>query len=139
MIKLKIHKANELEKNAKCTVHTSGKLGFSEGGAKKFGLTQDLFVVVATNEEDEGDPNLYAWVEKTDENGGFKVCKAGEYFYLNTKALFEKLQLDFRSKEVVNIYDIVAMDYEGQSIFKLLKRSQKRTIRQKNKTVASDD
>jgi hypothetical protein len=139
MIKLKVHKASELEKNAKCTVHTSGKLGFSEGGAKKFGLTQDLFVVIATNEEDETDPNLYAWVEKTVENGGFKVCKAGEYFYLNTKALFDKLELDYRNKELVNIYDIVAMDYEGKAIFKLLKRSQRRTIKTKNKTVGSDD
>lgn len=83
------------------------------------------------------DENLYAWIEKTGENGGFKVCKAGDYFYLNSKALFDKLEIDYRAKGVTYIYDIIAIVHEGNEIFKLQKRTQRRT--NKNKTVVAND
>ncbi len=127
MLKLKIHNAKELDRNAKCTVHTSGKLGFSEGGMRRMALTPESYVVIASNEEDSSDDNLYAWVEPNDQNGGFKVCKAGDYFYLNIKALFDELKVDYRNKEIVTIYDIIGDKYEGMSIFKLQKRTQKRS------------
>lgn len=132
MLKLKIHNAKELDRNAKCTVHTSGKLGFSEGGMKRMALKPEVYVVIASNEEDPSDDNLYAWVEINDQNGGFKVCKAGEYFYLNTKTLFDELKVDYRNKDIVTIYDIIGEQYEGKSIFRLQKRIQKRSKKKKS-------
>lgn len=136
MIKLKIQKAGELDRNAKCTVHTTGKLGFSDGAIKKLTLQQGNYMVIATNEEDGSDDSLYAWIDTDAGSGGFKVAKAGEYFYVNTKPLFDKLGIDYANEDFITIYDVTDFEYEGQKIYKLKKRVQKRSKKKKNKTEA---
>lgn len=137
MIKLTIHKSSELDKNIKCTVHGNGKLGFSDSASKKLSLSQDKYMVIASNEEGN-DENLYMWIENSDTNGGFKVCKAGSYYYLNTRLLFDKLRVNYKDKSKTIIYDIIDFEYEGNKIYKLIKREQKRTKREL-KTDAVDN
>lgn len=136
MIKLTIHKSSELDRNVKATIQSTGKLGFSEGAKKKLCLDKGGYLVIATNEEDDKDENLYAWIENDANGGGFKINKAGEYYNVNTKSLFDKLKIDYRNRELLVIYDIIEMENEGKLIYKFIKRVQRRV--QKNKTDIAD-
>lgn len=129
MFKLSIHRADELDKNVKATLQATGRLGFSESAMKKMKLEGGKFLVLASNEEDTNDQNLYAWVEDDDKNGGFRINKAGEYMNVNTKPLFDKLGIDYRDRSTVTIYDILDFNHEGRSIFKLVKRVQPRSTK----------
>ena len=136
MLKLYIQKASELEKNIKVTAHSSGKLGFSESAAKKLDLANKKSLIIATN-EDEEDGDLYMWPSQGETEEAFKVCRAGEYYYLNTKLLLEKLKIDYTNKDMITIFDIIDFKYEGNNIYKLLKRVQPRT--KTKKADASDN
>lgn len=131
MLQFKVHKASELDRNVKATVQSTGRLGFSDTAAKKLALDIGKYLVIASNLADESDENFYAWLEDSEEGGGFKVNKAGEYYNVNTKPLFDKLSIDYRDKENVIIFDIVDFDNEGNKIFKLIKRIQKRSRNKK--------
>jgi hypothetical protein len=123
-MKLKFIKAEDLDRNAKATVHTSGKLGFSSDAMGLLGLDENKYIAFATNEEDVNDENLYAVVYGSTQEGAFKISKAGEYFYVNTKSMFEALGIDYKNVKI--IYDIVKTQYEGDTIFKMLKREIKK-------------
>lgn len=129
MIKLAIHKASDFDRNVKATVQASGRLGFSEGAAKKLNLTGSEYFVLASNEENEDDKNLYGWIETTEENGGFKVNKSGVYYNINTKPLFDKLHIDYRDRDTTIIFDIVDFENGENKIFKLVKRMQKKSTK----------
>ncbi|MCH8032482.1 MAG: hypothetical protein IH950_01830 [Bacteroidetes bacterium] len=108
----------------KATIHASGKLGFSIGAIKVLNINSNSFIQIAVNSEDETDQNLYAFItNKADENT-LKINKAGDYYYVNTKALFDKLEIDFRKKKIM--FDIVEIEYEGDRIFKLIRREKDR-------------
>lgn len=119
-MKLKFIKSQEIDKNVKCAVHKSGKLGFSSSAIEKLKLTTEKTLSIAVNEDDKEDENLYVVINENGNEDGFKVSKAGDYFYVNTKALFDTIGIDYRNKKI--IYDILDFDYEGQKMYKLLKR-----------------
>lgn len=129
MIKLAIHKASDFDRNVKATLQASGRLGFSEGAAKKLNLTGSEFFVLASNEENEEDENLYGWIELNEENGGFKVNKSGDYYNINTRPLFDKLQVDYRDRETTIIFDIVDFENGENKIYKLIKRVQRKSTK----------
>jgi hypothetical protein len=131
MVKLKIQKANEFEKNVKATLQSTGRLGFSDGAKKKMQIETGKYIVIATNEEDETDENLYAWLEDTEEGGGFRINKGGEYYNANTKPLFDGLKIDYKDKNNLIIYDIIDFDNDGTSIFKFIKRVHTRNKKNK--------
>ncbi len=122
-MKLKFIKSQEIDKNVKCAIHKTGKLGFSSSAIEKLRLTIEKTLSIAVNEEDKEDENLYVAINEETNADGFKISKAGEYFYVNTKALFDTIGVDYRNKKI--IYDIVDFDYEGQKLYKLLKREVK--------------
>lgn len=119
-MKLKFIKSEEIDKNVKCAIHKTGKLGFSSNAIDKLSLNTDKTVSIAINEEDDGDENLYVVVNEKAQESAFKLSKAGDYFYINTKALFDSLGIDYRNDKI--IYDIVDFEYEGEKIYKLIKR-----------------
>jgi len=119
-MKLTFIKAQEIDKNVKCAIHKTGKLGFSSAAISKLQLTTDKSVRIALNEEDETDDNLYMDIIEEENDNSFKISKAGEYYYVNTKALFDSLQIDYRNKRI--IYDIIDFEYEGMKMYKLIKR-----------------
>lgn len=125
-MKLKFINAGEIDKNVKCAVHKTGKLGFSSTAIDKLKLATDKTINIAINEDDKGDENLYVVVNEKGDNNGFKISKAGAYYYINTKALFDTIGVDYRTKKI--IYDIVDFEFEGSKMFKLIKREVKNKI-----------
>lgn len=123
-MKLKFIKAEDTEYNAKATVHTSGKLGFSSDATDFLQITETKTIQFAQNEEDENDLNLYAVIYDGVQEGAFKISKAGEYYYVNTKNLFDTLGIDYKNTKV--IYDLVKGEYEGSPIIKMLRREIKK-------------
>ena len=123
-MKIYFIKADEIDRNIKCSVHKSGKLGFSSTAIDKLELSNNKSVMIGVNEEDSDDENLYMSVEDGVKEEAFKISRAGEYYYANTKALFDKLGIDYRAKTI--IYDIVDFEYEGMKMYKLIKREKKR-------------
>ena len=126
MIKLSFIKPNELEKNCKATIHKSGKLGFTDNAIKKLNLANAKGVMIAQNESDPTDTSFYLQVLTEENADAFKVSKAGAYYYINTKALFDKLKLDYLNPSKTYAYDIKDFDYDGQKMYKLIKREDKK-------------
>lgn len=131
-MRLRQIKSNEIDRNAKCSIHKSGKLGFSGTAIRKLHLDSGANLIISINEDDQADENLYVAVLKKDAEGAFKVVKAGDYYSCNTKALFDQLGVDYRSKTI--IYDIVDFEFEGQKMYKFLKR-EVRKRKQKSEAV----
>jgi hypothetical protein len=129
MIKLAIHKASDFDRNVKATIQASGRLGFSEGAAKKLNLKLGGYFVLAYNEELEDDDNLYGWIELTEDNGGFKINKSGDYYNINTKPLFDKLYIDYKDRDTTIIFDIVDFENGENKIFKLIKRIKRKNTK----------
>jgi len=124
-MKIEFIKASDLERNVKCTIHKNGKLGFTEAAIKKLNLETNRFIKIGTNEEDKNDTNLYMVIQSEGDEYSFKANKAGNYFYINTKALFDKLEIDYRKHSI--IYDIVeCKNDEGNLYYKLIKREKDR-------------
>lgn len=123
-MKLKFISASNNAAKAKATIHKTGKLGFSIEAISFLGLREGLYIRFATNEEDESDLNLYAQLTNEVTEESFKIIKAGEYFYVNTKVMFDNLGEKYVEKKI--IYDIVKIDIEGEKILKLIRREIKR-------------
>ena len=119
-MKLKFINSEETEHNAKATVHTTGKLGFSRGAIEFLNIKENKFILFAQNEDDLNDPNLYAAVYKNKQEGVFRINKAGDYYYVNTKNLFDTLNVDYKNKKF--IYDLVKFEYEGKPFVKMMRR-----------------
>ena len=73
-------------------------------------LENKRFIRVGTNDDDELDKDLYMTLQKEMDEFCFKVNKAGNYYYANTKELFDSLNIDYKKKTIM--YDIVEMEYE---------------------------
>ncbi len=121
-MKLKFFNPENLEKNLKATVHKTGKLGFTVESAKKMDLKPGKGAAIGINEEDETDQNLYVIIHPNRTEGSFNVSKAGSYYYINTKALFDSLKIDYVKDSVV--YDISSQTINNQDLF-VLKRREK--------------
>ena len=127
-MKIKFFSLNDLDRNIKATVHKTGKIGFTVDAAKKLSLSVNCSLSIGMNEENTGDSNLYVMVHSTVETGAFKVSKAGGYYYVNTKVLFDNLKIDYTNSAIV--YDITEEDIDGQKMYKFKKRS--KLIKNKN-------
>ncbi len=119
-MKLKFIKPQEIDKKIKATIHDSGKLGFSSEAATKLNLAENKGMLIAINEDDERDKSLYVKLQKQVDNNSFGVNKARKYFYANTKNFFDNYGIEYKTKKIM--YDIIEFDYEGELIFKFLKR-----------------
>jgi len=123
-MKLKFIKAQEIDKNVKATIHSNGKLGFSSEAARKLSLIGDTKAVLIGLNEDEEDGNIYIKTLTEKSEDAFNIIKAGDYFYVNTKAFFDSYNIDYKNSRI--IYDIVDFTYEGESLFKFIKREVKK-------------
>lgn len=118
---LKIFSARDYNARLKCTIHSSGKLGFTDETAKEFGLTTESGVKFASNES--GELFLINCRNTVDEDA-FKVCKSGQYFYVNAKPLFDSLGLDYKSNVIM--YDLSKVEHETLELYKLNERIKER-------------
>jgi|WetSurMetagenome_2_1015567.scaffolds.fasta_scaffold341310_1 hypothetical protein len=106
--------------SGKATIHLSGKMGFSQSAIMKLHLNESKYVSFALNDEDKKDQNLYMMIVNEKEDDTLKINKAGNYYYINARNIFEELNIDFKRKNV--IFDIKEIEYEGENIYKLIRR-----------------
>lgn len=104
----------------KCTVHKNGKLGFSSVAIERLGILQDKYIKLGFNEEDKSDKSLYILIQNYSDNETYRIGKAGKYFYVNTKALFDKINIDYEGKKI--IFDIQEIENNDIKLYKLIKR-----------------
>lgn len=120
LMKIKFFNPNSLDRNLKATIHKSGKLGFTVDAANKMELETNKSAAVGINEEDSSDTSLYIIIYNDQKEGTFKVAKAGNYYYLNLKNLFDTLKISYKNESF--IYDISEDNIEGQRVYKLTQR-----------------
>ncbi|MBS1501169.1 MAG: hypothetical protein JST32_03855 [Bacteroidetes bacterium] len=114
-MKIKFFNPNELDRNLKATVHKSGKMGFTIEAANKMGLSIQKGMLIGYNEDDNTDKNLYIVIDKDKQESSFQILKAGAYYYVNTKPLFDTLKVDYVNKTIS--FDIMEEDIEGLKVF----------------------
>jgi len=124
-MKLKFLDARLFEASLKCTVQSNGKLNFSASAIKVLSLSNKKSVKFALNEDAKGVEELYIQIQDKITDDAFKVNKAGNYYYLNAKTLFDSLGMDYKSHSI--IFDITKTDAEidGLPVFRLTKRKGK--------------
>lgn len=114
--------AEEITSNAKCTIHKSGKLGFSMDAIKLMEIDKSNSISIAKGPDFNETGNLYAVVNRNETDGAFKIIKAGAYYYLNTKSLFNQLEYPFQHERIM--FDVVQINSEeGNKLFKLTRRA----------------
>jgi hypothetical protein len=119
-MKLNFYKANELDNNIKATVHKTGKLGFNSAAIQKLNLENNRKVRIATGDDYEKDKSLYIIPHNDEDKESFNISKAGEYYYINTKPLFDLLGIEYENIKIA--YDIIETNYDDIKIFKLKRR-----------------
>jgi hypothetical protein len=124
-MKFKFLDAKQFASNLRCTVQGNGKLNFSASAISILGLNNKKSVKFAMNEDAKGVEELFIVIQDKITDDAFKVNKAGNYFYLNAKALFDSLGVDYRSQSVV--FDISKTDetIDGLALYKLSRRKGK--------------
>lgn len=106
----------------KCAIHSTGKLGFTDATAKHMKLTSDSYIQFAQDEDDES--ILYLIHSKEENDDAFKIVKAGDYFYLNTKTMFDVFNYDYIKYSY--IFDMVEIKDSEEEVYKL---NMRRTLR----------
>ena len=114
-MKIKFFNPESLDKNLKATIHKSGKMGFTIEASAKMGLSNDTSLSIGMDEDNAEDRNLYAVVNKTKQKDAFAVLKAGDYYYVNTKPLFNNLKFDYLKNSIS--FEITEDEIEGMKMF----------------------
>lgn len=118
---LKIFSAREYNARLKCTIHSSGKLGFTDETARELGISTDSGIKFAA--DDDGGLFLINCRKDKDEDA-FEVGKSGAYYFVNAKPLFDSLGLDYKNEVIM--FDLSRVKHEEMEIYKLNKRSKPR-------------
>ncbi|MBI1341730.1 MAG: hypothetical protein GC171_02220 [Terrimonas sp.] len=133
-MEISFFKPKDFEGNMKATIHITGKLGFTDAAIKKIGLNEKKGIKIGHNTKDKNDKNLYVvFTEELDEDT-FKINKAGAYYYVNTKALFDSMELPYRAKRVS--FDIIPTEIGGIKVYKFM---YKEKLKADDKETDDDD
>jgi hypothetical protein len=119
-MKIKFFNPDSLDKNLKATAHKSGKLGFTVDAARRLKLETNKSAAIGTNEDDPSDDSLYIIIYNEVRSGAFRIAKAGQYYYINLKALFDALKINYKQESVV--YDISEEPFGDEIVFKFSRR-----------------
>ena len=107
-----IFNAKEFSLKPKATIQQSGKLGFNRDAIDQLKISEEKGVVLAP---DTSDKKVY-YMAMVDIQGEhvFPVRVSGQYFYINTKQLFDKLEVDYANNSC--IFDLVRCDKYDEQI-----------------------
>ena len=119
-MKLNFIKVSDVDVKAKATIHKTGKMGFSSNAIDYLGIDESKFIKFATDDEEKKEDVMYSIITEVDDDESFNISKAGNYYYVNTKGLFDNLGYDYKATKI--IFDLVKVDYEGNQIIKMIKR-----------------
>lgn len=108
-------------KKPKATIHSSGKLGFNADAASLMNFKKAPSFIVARQKGNTA-PRLFKLVEARDEDDHqvCRVAKAGNYYYLNIRAVFDEVGFDYRNQKIA--FDISREDDIGGRKCFLLER-----------------
>jgi len=132
-MKITIYKPSQLDKNIKATVHKTGKLGFTSDAAIKLRLSEIKNADFGENSEPVSesvgvpDTFLYMILYDREVSDSFKVSLAGDYYYVNTKILFDNLRIDYTKGDIIYDIEEVPMpnSMQGRGLYKLKQRTAK--------------
>lgn len=133
-MEIKFFNASEFGSNLKLTLHKTGKLGFSMDAIKTLNIAGLKSASIGKNPADNNSV-LYMLLHAEEVHGAFDISKAGSYYYINTKGLFDKLGINYSAqRNKLFTYDILETgDKIGESpLYKLV-------LREENTTPANDD
>lgn len=102
----------------KATIHKTGKLGFSAAAQAFLGLNDKSYFKVGFS-EDPLDSNIYL-VPSNEKEKAFKAAKAGDYYYINLKNVFDKRGLPYQDETM--IYHIKKQETSGVQYYILNRR-----------------
>jgi len=114
--------ASEYSSNLRCTVQRSGRIGFTDFTQKKLGINENITVKIGIDGTKDSFQHLIFQFLEGKESGGFKINKAGNYYYFNPKALLDELNIVYTGKNI--IYDMAPLNSE-MKIYKLIKKENK--------------
>ena len=103
----------------KATIHKTGKLGFSSSAQNFLSLGEESYFKIGFNDIDAYDNNIYL-VPSGEDDQTFKAAKAGDYYYINLKHIFDKRGLDYQNETM--IYDIKKQKSGDTEFFILTRR-----------------
>ena len=124
----RIISAKKFQTKLKATVHKSGKLGFTDAAAKELGFASKAEPYVKFAIDDDNPSILYLINVKDGDEDSFRVNKAGNYYYVNTRLMFDSLQVDYTNETV--IYDMIKVEEGGGDVYRMNKRTTKRAERE---------
>lgn len=119
-MEIEIISAKKFAVKLKATIHITGKLGFTEATAKELRLTQKSGIKFAK----DANETLYLINCPNCDDDSFQVAKAGMYYSINTKPLFDSLGYDYKSENIM--FDLVREKHDAYEIYKLIKRAKPR-------------
>ena len=117
---LRILQNEEANARLKATIQRSGKLGLTDATAKRLGFGEGSAVQFAEDDEEKG---VYYLINKVspDAENAYKVCKAGDYFYVNARGLFDRLGFDYEKYNI--IFDLKRdQSYPDMEVWKMKQR-----------------
>lgn len=116
-----ILKNSKESQKLKATIHRTGKLGFTDASSKSLKFGENSVVMFAQDNEDKDMLYLINNPINPEEDSAFKVSKSGHYYYVNTKALFDSLKIDYKTYTV--IFDLQRdSSYSNMEVYKMKKR-----------------
>lgn len=118
---IRVLSVKEFTSKLKATIQATGRLGFTDETAKALSLSADRYITIAYDDEKD----IFYLVVMPDKNpDAFKVCSAGDYFYLPTTSLFRAMGVDFETTSI--IFDLSrepSLDEAlGGTVYKMTKR-----------------
>src|SRR5438552_15135961 len=93
--------AREYTSNLRCTIQRSGKIGFSDFTQKKLKIDEKKSIRIGIEGSKDNYEHLLLQVLDTAELNAFKINKAGNYYYINPKALLDELGLKYKTKNIM--------------------------------------
>ena len=125
-LKLKIFKEIKKRGLSRALLMPDGKLYFNKTSIGEFGLSENVYLKIASNENDENDKNIYLIKLKEKEDYSIRISKSG---YLNSKNFFSKLAIN--CKKYSYSYSIEKGEYEKNELL-ILKNQGERERKKRN-------
>ncbi|MDQ2719428.1 MAG: hypothetical protein M3Z26_06645 [Bacteroidota bacterium] len=114
--------AREYASNLRCTIQKTGKIGFTDYTQKKLSMNDDMSIRIGIDGIKGEYNNLVIQILNEVQPQAFKVNKAGNYFYINPKALLDELGLTYKAKNIM--YEMISLN-EDEKTYKLIKKEGK--------------
>ncbi len=131
MVTLRFHKLSDINPGrAKATPHRTGKTGFSGEAITYLGIKEGMYLRVASNEDDPNDENLYGALSAEQGDDGLRICKAGRYYYVNTRGLYDQIGFDYAAGKYT--FDISKIKIGDEEYIKFTKRPLKGRARKED-------